>query len=75
MDLVDGIVDVFEGFTCLTQNDNGAMKQLVSSHLVGVFKKLISGEASDLQAKCLNRVGREKELVFDRLGAVGHVRE
>ena len=51
------------------------MKQLVSSHLVGVFEKLISGEASDLQAKCLNRVGREKELVFDRLDAVGHVRE
>ena len=73
VDLVDGVVGVFEGLVGLAQGDEGAAEWPVVVHLVEEVEEVVSGETGHPQAKGFEGVGGENELVFNGVGGEGHV--
>ena len=73
IDLVNGIVGVFEGLVGLAQGDEGAVEWPVVMYLVKEVEEVVSGETGHPQAKGFEGVGGEDELVFDGVGGEGHV--
>ena len=51
IDLVDGVVGVFEGLISLTQGDEGAAEWPVVAHLVEEVEEAVGGETGHPQAK------------------------
>ena len=73
VDLVDGVVGVFEGLVGLAQGDEGAAEWPVVAHLVEEVEEAVGGETGHPQAKGFEGVGGEDELVFDGVSGEGHV--
>ena len=73
VDLVDGVVGVFEGLVGLVQGDEGAAEWPVVAHLVEEVEEAVGRETDHPQAKGFEGVGGEDELVFDGVGGEGHV--
>ena len=73
IDLVDGVVGVFEGLVGLAQGDEGAAEWPVVTYLVEKVEEAVSGETGHPQAKGFKGVGGEDELVFDGVSSEEHV--
>ena len=73
VDLVDGVVGVFEDLVGLTQDNEGAAEWPVVMHLVKEVEEAVGGEMGHPQAKGFEGVGDEDELVFDGISGEGHV--
>ena len=73
VDLVDGVVGVFEGLVGLAQGDEGAAEWPVVAHLVEEVEEAVGRETGHPQAKGFEGVGGEDELVFDGVSGEGHV--
>ena len=73
IDLVDGVVGVFEGLVGLVQGDEGAAEWPVVAHLVEEVEEAVGRETDHSQAKGFKGVGGEDELVFDGVSGEGHV--
>ena len=73
VDLVDGVVGVFEGLVGLAQGDEGAAERPVVAHLVEEVEETVGGETGHPQAKGFEGVGGEDELIFNGVSGEGHV--